>query len=76
MNSVSQQLLILLVVLGVGLYWGWHVWRYREIGCRKCDGKGNIMAKSLVLGHPVRRPCPRCHRDPWRRRRGAPESEK
>lgn len=68
---------IVLFLIGV-LYWGWHVWRWRQIGCSKCDGAGSFKSKSLVLGHPVKRPCPRCKRrgNTWRRRKWSPESEK
>lgn len=62
-------------VLAYCVYWGWHVHRYRKIGCARCEGKGSFMSESLVRGHPVKRPCPKCGGDPWRRRKWAPEDE-
>jgi len=57
------------------VYWIWHARRYRQIGCAKCEGKGSFMDKSLVLEHPVKRPCPRCGGTPWRRRKWSGDGE-
>lgn len=61
--------------LGYWIYWVLHARRWRKIACAKCEGKGSFMNKSLILQHPVKRPCPKCGGDPWRRRKWAPEDE-
>ena len=78
MNGESWSLLLMLAI-GGALYWAWHVWRWRKIGCAKCGGSGSFRSKSLVLRHPVQRPCPRCTgrgRAPWRRRKWSPDPDR
>lgn len=61
-----------LVVVGVAVFlllrWRWHLRRYPDKGCRRCQGAGRLTSGG-VFGGVVSGLCRRCGGSPWFPRR-------